>query len=500
MNTPLMFLIGLIVLFLFFIFTLVKSVKEWRVPHLLAAFFLFAISIGFAVLLSCSLKTRAAWMKKAADTQARLETVAREEQTVQSGDDADVTGEQTQSIAFLRGELSQITGDRGRVWRDCQPTKVAQGAIEVSTVPPGLDPADAPPSQITEGAVLYVFKEVLLNDTIKVPALYLGEFEVTAKTDQSVTLSPTIPKMLDNVQRQHLADTSATWSLYDIMPVDNHRFMSSSPTKMPNWSVEGEPVFGPMDAEALAAAFAARTAYANVYQAALPTLDQLFADTIAEVARDGAQLAAGEEDTLPAHNVWVKVKFLKPYKIEVNKLDSDTPQGALNGQFFDANGRAVIDRLRRGENNDVEFPRELIALFPKELADTLIADGTCEKIESVFVRDLHDFDQRIYDLHRQQVQAALDKAQVEREQAAATIVQQNLTQLTAVQRQQQLKLDQDLTKLTQELGGMEKYVAALKAQKQQMLQDLNRLQRENRAMVKRLTEEQTGAFTAAPAR
>src|SRR5204863_118376 len=72
--------------------------------------------------------------------------------------------------------------------------------------------------------ILHVFREATTPDGMTVPAAYVGEFEATAVTDTSVTLSASMP--LSPEQGQAGGAAGSTWSLYETCPVDGHEFFA----------------------------------------------------------------------------------------------------------------------------------------------------------------------------------------------------------------------------------------------------------------------------------
>src|SRR5690606_19313084 len=131
----------------------------------------------------------------------------------------------TASIRSVRAEISRVLVDRGRVWRNCIPGNFDGQTVTVTTSPADPAGAAAPkPNNIAPKTVLYAFKEIPNAENILVPSVYVGEFQVTAATDTTVTLSPNLP--LDSEQLQQARTNDASWALYEIMPVDGHEFFA----------------------------------------------------------------------------------------------------------------------------------------------------------------------------------------------------------------------------------------------------------------------------------
>ena len=167
-------------------------------------------SIAFFILGARALKTHQYWRAQAAEYEEALAT------ELESYDDL------REQVRQLRLKLHAQVVDRGRVWYGCQPkpedspnTKTT-GAVVVAVEFPD-------PHQITPNSVLWVFDELPAENGGR----YLGQFAV-AGVDQASTkvqLQPSTRMIQGELDRlaQSAGRNGATWALYEIMPIDNHR-------------------------------------------------------------------------------------------------------------------------------------------------------------------------------------------------------------------------------------------------------------------------------------
>ena len=112
----------------------------------------------------------------------------------------------TSDVKKAQVALHEIVYDRGRVWRNVQPTR----AFNANTGKGSVTVSDPVPNRIAEKMVLFAFD----------PNGYLGEFQVAIAGDQNITLEPTM-KMSDR-QLKRLSSSQGGWTLYEVMPMDRH--------------------------------------------------------------------------------------------------------------------------------------------------------------------------------------------------------------------------------------------------------------------------------------
>jgi len=201
---PIIFLIGLVVACLFFLFVAIMGVRTWRVVHLLSAIFLFISAVAFTSLLAMSAKTNVSWKQRHTDLTERL--VAAEAETIRLtvGDKSELDYKEDSLIGYQYA-MKRETYGRGRVWRGCRaPAGLNQtGQLIVTTPQPVVDPAvaddpnavvDQVDNKINPNSMLHLFSQKAPNAAgHRLPELYLGQFRVVSATPTNVTLEPMTP-------------------------------------------------------------------------------------------------------------------------------------------------------------------------------------------------------------------------------------------------------------------------------------------------------------------
>ena len=196
----------------------------------------------------------------------------------------------------------------------------------------------------------------------------------------------------------------------------------------------------------------------------------------------------------PPESVFTKVQFERDYTVEV---DSDAGQGALTSNYYDSQGRAVVDRLRRNElrfleegekTTQVEFKQGDYAIFNVEKADELIAQNIVKPIETRYVRKLIDF---TYESHkildritrinqdRIRVQSEIDKTKAAEER---TKIQRDF------RKDERDKLVADKSKFDKEQQTATAYAQQLQAKMARLRGELSALYRSNAALAVRLEQ------------
>lgn len=466
MSNPLVCQILGGVLALFFIFLLVMCWKTWRILHILSAFFVFAGAVAFMALGSYVLKTQAAWRKHYETHTVALAKAEAEQVKLLQGDLIAV--QQTEDcIRSARAKLNDEVLDRGRVWRECTPiAAVDADTFKVKTVPASQPAGTNPePSGIAANMLLYVFAEKESKDGWKVPGYYLGEYSVNEATDTEVTISAMLPLDPDQVDR--ITKGGATWALYEVMPVDSHEVfavMDDKEKRMVGMSKDELAEFLP-----------------NVFNWPADQYDK-FLDSFARFNRDVTEKDSPED-------TWVLVKFLKKHAIQV---DSDSPESLLSGEarYFDSSGRALEARLRHGEDGNVTFEVGDTGIFDLDTADTLIADGVCEKIKPVYRRQLHDYTRFFRQTYLRLRE--LDESILRQRRDTETLVglKAKAEEQAAARTAEKDKLAVDLAHFQKELGEVAGYAQALEAEWEKSRTRLSELYRVNLQLAAELTRVQ----------
>ncbi len=462
MDNPIIFqALGALAL-LFFIFLTYMSVKTWRWMHVTATFFVFAASIAFCVYAAMTLKTRAAWIKMHDNLAAQLEKTELELVKVSRGDLNDVEDKEP-SVLSVREELARLVIDRGRVWRGCIPAiDPRTRAITVRTSPPD-DPANPAPAgakkknNIQAKTVLHVFREAQENpDSPMVPAGYLGEFKVTAATDETVTLEPTMPNFAVN--------GPGPWSLYEVCPVDGHEWISGTDEQR-------------------------RKPLADAAGLATVQLDAKIAESY---LRDGQPA----KDTDPPENVWYEVKFDQEYEVPV-----DAPiVSSLDAEPYNTEGQAVLARLRRGRGNPEESgkvvfgPKEgqiATAVLDQQTAQGLIDRGVAKLEKRIYRRHLTDYERKFHSINERMTEITGRLFQLDLDNKAMLAATQKAEQQRVLVEELKTKVTADLARARQDSNELEKYKVSLNNRLTTVQHELSQLYRSNKAIGRELAQLST---------
>jgi hypothetical protein len=476
---------GLAILVIFYFVISFFSGKTWKIPHVLLAVCVFFASAVFVFMAAGTLKTHQEWRQAYLKMEADLAQQHFDNELLAKGYASDEKGnyeEQEDSIVDLKKKLGQELYDRARVWRNCKPGTFDGNTIAVTVPMPGAAGAAPPELLIPESAILYAFKEREEpdNETVpigaKVPYTYLGEFSVTGKAANSLTLRPTLP--LDSSQRAQVQNTDNTWVLYDLMPVDSYRAFADLR--------DPDAVDPDADFEAKIRAL--------MPQATMGLSGPSYESLVAEYSRDHGQ---ADETRDPANRIWKQVKFLKvPDPI---KVDSDDESAQAAWRYFDATGRAVPASLRMGEFNEekgefepgeIEFDISDVALLDKETADKLIEQGFCEEQKQIFVRELRDYGYDFHEIYSRFMALNDDAGRIQVDIDGLAIANTNADNHVTYRQDEQAELDADFKGLEAERDAVAEYLAELTAQWQQLRLDLSLLYRTNNALVSELANGQ----------
>ncbi len=473
-------LIG-IFLILFFLVTVVLSIKTWKAVHIVVVFFTFLAGVFFVICAAMSMKTHVAWRELLAKTETSLKAEQATGEALAYGDPEQVKSAEP-SVFEIQQRLNRMLIDRGRSWRRCVPGDLAANSVTVSTVPAGIPEDQVRPNGIAANSVVYVFREAPVTipaaGEVVVPASYIGEFQVTNADDRNVTLQPTMP--LDGQQQQLVANRPASWALYEMMPLDNHRVFSDEDIIDQPLDDTEKPIFGEMNGEML------RTVFSLILGAA--PQDPLITELVTDYIRDGSVADEQVVNTEP-ENIWVKLEFQKPHS---ERVDSNNLDSGLSGNYFDPDGYAEITRLRRG--GEAEFQVNDIGVFPyshevdKQLVDRLVADGIATIVgRPYYVRNLRDYEEDFHDIQDKFIKRNEDIRRAQRDIDALQKSIQKVAAQSEYRQGEKAKLEQDQGKILIDKEKVTELVASLDAQKTSLLDELSQLNRTNLALSQELT-------------
>lgn len=428
-----------VLLILFFFFLTYMFTKTWRWHHVMFAFLIFPATLTFAIYAAMTLKTHSAWQAKHDEIKKQLETELAAVEKLKEGAPT-AAGGPNKTILELKGELSRLLLDRGRVWRQTTPTngqlvQTPSGVrpqAQLTTVPPNA--TEPTPHGLQPNDTVYVFAEAATPDGRAVPDVYLGQYRVVATPSETeVTIQGESEP--DAVQRQVLQQGGATWALYEVMPRDSHySFTAAEP--------DDDHMYGLVDDAAV------RGLFRNRY--GLPP--DMQEEIVQSYLRDGGDLQADD----PPETRWAKVKFLQSYDLQI---DAIAPAGVLEGDYFDSSGRAEDRRLWSSETGDqvLKFKKDDIGFFPEIEANKLVDQGIASIEAPVFSRTLRDYAYMFWKAEEQRIDLQRAIYLVDREIASMQVTIAD-AQETITKREGEVdKLASDLQKFEVERDEMKNY-------------------------------------------
>ena len=466
-----------VVLFLFLVsfFVVVwKAARDWRWYNLVAVCITMLLCVIFVFPTAGVLKSRAAWHQTREKLEVRAASVEAEQQALKYGDPNDPSA--GEGLVSLDQKLSKLGIEAGRRWRNLQLQNAGnnngtlnivlgtppQGPEGVAGVPVADDPAAAPADPqalVPETMVVYAFAETPNEQQILIPTFYLGEFRVDKSSPTQVTLVPTGD--LEPNQLQAISGGQArSWSLYELLPLDGHQpFIAEG--SVPS----DENFFGRVDEELV------RRLLAKASPA-----------TINDYLRDGSR--ATQDD--PPLSRWTKIEFLKNKDIEV---DSPEQRGALDGGFFDGNGRAVDGRLQRGDDGKVRFKKGDQILVKEEAAGELIGEGDAKLIDTYYLRPLNDYRFVLRRIRLRLLELANRATELGFEQKVLQEAVNKTEAMLVVNQDIKLKLEQDLAQFRIEKTAIESYTTKLQKELETMRAEMVRLHEENQLLEQKLEQK-----------
>lgn len=214
-STFLLIFVALLVLGSFFVAYMAS--KTWRVPQVILLALVFLASIVFWYLAARTLKTQAAWRALAVQAEKEVAQLQQEQEELLEGIPAAPEGSPL-GINQIKHQLHRIALDRGAAWRGATKEKVdAQtGKVELTIKSPE-------PHGLSEKMAVFLFEEKKALDGGR----YLGEFQATKADDKSAAVELTENLPLTAAQRERLAASEGSWTLYAIMPLDDPQALAA---------------------------------------------------------------------------------------------------------------------------------------------------------------------------------------------------------------------------------------------------------------------------------
>lgn len=195
------------------------SFKTWRIAQVIfAVFIVFGAATNF-YLAAYTLKVHDVWRKLAAEREAELKKLLKENTELVSGVKAEGT-ELKKGITEIKREIYKARRHRGGLYDNVNVAKTADpmtGAVTVET--------EAEGHGLAPKEVVFIFDKSAIGDGGK----YVGEFKVTAVAEMSKTveLAPNLP--LGQQELAALANNRGPWMIYLRMPIDDPEFIATTP-------------------------------------------------------------------------------------------------------------------------------------------------------------------------------------------------------------------------------------------------------------------------------
>lgn len=464
----------LLAMLIAFIVMVVKASKNWRWYHITSAVLAMLLAIIFLFPTARVLKSRSEWHKIKEKLEAQLVSVEDEHRRLQYGDADDPTA--SEGVKSLSLQLSNIGTEAGRRWRSlvmagADPSGQVTLRANTDQGIPGQPAADENPTGplIPTGLVVYGFAEGKFRDLEQpVPMLYLGEFKVVASQPTVVTITPTFP--LEQNQRDAIASGRAqSWSLYEMLPLDGHEPFIAEGSKP-----DDDNLLGRVDDELVNMILRANREESNK-------------ETIAKYLQDGQR--GSPED--PAAR-WIKVRFDKKYTIDV---DSPEQRGALEGGFFDNNGRAVDSSLQRSDGGSISFAVGDTLVVKEEAAKLLIdQEKVASLVDTYYLRPLNDYRYVLRRIRLQIGELDVRIAEMEYEKQvldAATAATVSMLEKGQIEK---LKLEQDLAQHQVENVALRSLFNEVREDLRKMKEASSALYRDNFAKLRQIEQLSAAAL------
>lgn len=401
-----------------FIVFLVKSFKNWGVWMTICFVVLFIESWCFMVFTAGVNAKRLAAVKQHDALYLEVKNLLGQRDEEFYGKAIDPQADKSKFM-YLANELNRLILERGRTWRGARvavanpntatvelPSQLANVSVEAPVGAPAT-PAVAPGSEaLAVDSVVYAFGE----DQTFAPREYIGEFKVTTVANNTVTMTPTSPMS----PRQLAAlNKSPTWSIYELMPLDDHRTFASAGSE----STEEE-IFGNMNQEEISKLLGIPLELANKEPNTLNVRQSAQARVLKSYLLDGARAPAGT----PSESSQYEVEFLKEY---TQPVDSGDKRPITQGGFFDQFGQAVDVRLMRPEGAAFSFKEGDKYRIEGYGAIELAEKGVVKLGNQYFVRPLNDYDFALKNTKQLYLQATQDALLIQREIDVVTTTASN---------------------------------------------------------------------------
>lgn len=457
----------LLAMLIAFIVMVVKAARNWRWYHITSAVIAMLLSIVLLFPTAGSLKSRQAWHKIKEELEARLTSVEEENERLRYGDPQDPTA--APGLEPVALELSNLGTEAGRRWRNlslvnAEPTgEITLRAPQPEAVPGvAVDPAaGANPTGplIPQNLVVYGFAEGGFPEVDRlVPVKYLGEFRVVGSQPTTVRISPTAPLRPDQANAIS-SGRASSWAIYEMLPLDGHEPFIAEGSRP-----DDDNALGRVDDKLIEI-----------------ILEGATDETKAKYLRDGQR--GTPED--PAAR-WVKIKFEEKYTLDV---DSPEQRGALEGGFFDNNGRAVDSRLQRTDGGSVTFAAGETLIVKEEAASQLInQEKVASLVDTYYIRPLNDYRYILRKIRLQIKEYDVRIAEMQYEKQVLDAARAATVDMLAKGQAEKLKLEQDLAQYEVENSALTTYYNTVREELRQVKESSSLLYKSNFKLLRQIQQ------------
>jgi hypothetical protein len=429
---------------------IVMSRSTWRIPQLILMFFLMAAALVFFYFSARVLKLRKNYQDEIKAYQNQLDLVKNGVPNGRKG-----TSQLEVERNDLRREVAKALAERGRVWDDAGRAKPANidGTIYASFENPavGIEPK----------MVLFVFDKSKKEEG----GQYLGEFVVTKVGPEAkdVELKP----VASLVQRElnAIGTSKGPWTLFEIMPMDNHTlFAEYDPNNLSTLLKWGPvPTDEPQKAE----------------------YDKSVARVLSQYKHDNK--AADKDD--PPDTIWVKVVLLKPWKADEPAAAAPAKDNAAGG-----NPAPAADVAKAAQNQQFQSPEPIY--LPEDVATKLVADGLAKLDNSdpatsrIYQRPLRDYARLFRDAYVVRNRLFTRSADLAAQTALVEDAKTKITEDVEDAKKMRTGLKADLAKFKDELVVATSFSDAIQAKYEATRAELSQLFRGNLQLAAQLATVQ----------
>ena len=379
------------------------SIKQWRWFHVFIVNLLLISTLLLTQLTSYVLEFRKDWTQQYRAAVDRRDGLQAEVTKILHGINEKGEPAEGESLISLRRELAKALVGRGEVWEGIKLQAVKIPPIEIVGTTATVELSAATPQDhlIEAGDRFFLFGEQEIDAVLapaqkmKVPAIYLGEYDVETVNGKQLTLKCTFAPRVFAPQLMNPANL--TLAMYETMPADSHyKFARQSPKPAPAQSEEVEepkgstdPLFGEMDPQHITSIFQTVVRplnNPNQPQRGIPNDNPILAKKqiavgplgiklVQEFIRDGSQII-GDPSEVEPKNIYIQYTFQKDFPVTDKerslfnqKVNGDDAQaGLLEAGIFQA-GEAIDPMFYHLSPSTVEFNNGVTKIIPGKKTD-----------------------------------------------------------------------------------------------------------------------------------